>query len=515
MPKRTKTTSPKERTFASNFDMNKLAKRFGEEAKRQIDAMFEIIQTDSEIRERLSTDESLRMALAAYATRAVTAHGDRRGHSELDAIERRFVSNIRYDYESAILKPRITGEIPDANAYWTANDAAHLATGMTADQLVEFMKKAYDAAVKKMKRNIELGMPSLEFLPMIWRDKEEILREFDELTAVPTEPTDRELRDFNAMMALGLSRMATPHVLGYTMPLAFRWGEGAASNVLTNPLTRLHELFVRKQNDKLDDRATQTTDVEELTKAALKITIFDEHELQTAVNAMHKAFMYRETLERASDAEHEKLELRRRVESLEKQLKDANAAASSNQSDEGVKTEIDRLKRELDRERRRAERLQRENSNLSEKLAEKPAAESQSQVNALRAQIERLTSELDDLVHIVTTEDGDADDEPASLDTAPLDGMNVLVIGGVPIFVQEMSALHPAIRCFEQRVPPDETFDRADMVWLQIANLSHSVSDTIMAKCRQKGIPVHFFAQKGINRSKQQLVNEIREFVGD
>lgn len=531
MAKKNKRRSPAQSvaTFhGERLNLDKLASGFSSTMYAAIDATLDNARQDADTLARLSSTR-LRAMWAAYATRALLTRVPT-GNPDGDRIVSETLSRLNYDRDEALRLPRAIEFDYDVERDLAANFVASRASKMTVSDFLTLVRDLYCAAVDKMTANIARGMPAVELLPYVPVDGDLSLvgTMFEQLLAPPAPLPKNSQSDFRLAAAAMLGRAEGNWLEAYTLPASLNVTADDSStgfqssltvslsqSIITAHLTlqssNLRDLLDRYPNEKLTDH--------------LELNTKGQHMVMTYLQAACELHAQNRRLEATLADDKTRVALERRVERLQFQLDERDAeiralrerAPANGTNSDSLREEVSRLRRELDRERLRANHLLRERDDLASKLNARPAEEFSPETNALRAENESLTRALEDLLHRAIEEAA----EPAEtqgvqdelLDTSALDGTSIIISGGVPVFRQAMEALHPAIRCFDQRVPPDEAVANADMVWIQPANTSHAVSATLLATCRKLNVPFRFFARRGINYSKRQLVDEVTEFI--
>lgn len=509
------------------LNLDKLASGFRSAMYAAVNATFNSAVWDADTLARLSSTR-LRALWAAYATRALLTRVPT-GNPEGDKIVSDTLARLNYDRDEALRLPRVIEFDYDVERDLTANFVANRASRMTVSDFLVLTRDLYYAAVDKMTANISRGMPAVELLPYVPGDDNPgaLKNLFEQLLAPPFVPPKNSRSDARLAAASMLSQCDNNWLIAHTLSASFGVSSdpsGAFESSLTttgkqNTITS----YVTRQSNHFDNLRERHPDEKLTTHLALS-----KDECQRMVMVLQTACeLDAQTRRRDTVLAENKTRaaLERRAEKLQSQLDERDAeiralrarAPTGGTNSDALREEISRLRRELDREHLRAEHLQEERDDLATKLRARPAEEFAPETNALRAENESLTRALEDLLHRAIEESAEpaettsSRDEP--LDTSALDGTSIIISGGVPVFMQAMEALHPAIRCFDQRVPPDEAIAKADMVWIQPANTSHATSATVLATCRKLNVPFRFFARRGINYSKRQLVDEVTEFI--
>lgn len=105
-------------------------------------------------------------------------------------------------------------------------------------------------------------------------------------------------------------------------------------------------------------------------------------------------------------------------------------------------------------------------------------------------------------------------EEMEELDTSVFDDLNIVCVGGHPIWVNEMRAIHPNLRIYDFSAP-DNALANADAVWIQPFNISHSFCFRCSNIALAHNVPIHYFSSTGNVRSKRELILGTQELFRD
>ena len=198
------------------------------------------------------------------------------------------------------------------------------------------------------------------------------------------------------------------------------------------------------------------------------------------------------------------------------------------QSREQAKSEVIEAMQEAEAIRERAE--------LTERRSQKEVRSAQHDVEVLSARNQTLEEqlreanqalkraqseqrELQKTILDLSAQVGNADDE-AEIDLKanfPSDigkTCRFVVVGGPQNWVSEQSKRFPYILFYDADNRPDEAIIKgADILMVNTFVLTHKYFDMVQDVAGKAGLPLHYFAYKGINRGSEAIISTYNEYV--
>ncbi len=510
---------------------------FFKAAKEQLKKMFDVIQTTPKLKRRVSGESALKTAWSGYAARALLLHGGHvryeRKSNQKDFDYGAFFKELGYDRDNELEKQLVVALSGDLEVDLAVNFVARVVGKYSYKEFVSTMDKLYTRCFEAVSCNLTLALQGSEYIPFSSDDPAAIEAFFNDLTAIPGKGFNDypEMDDARVSGIAGFKDFRSSWLSAYTLPAAYRLKDGVVRSTILPSVAHTTTF-----GDNWDTHG-QSVDIGAVLGVQFlapgrpdAIYSLNGRQIEAIQSALHDDVLFwgeRRALAAAREELKEKKRKKTYITDIEAKLETANKTIERLQEQQRTvralksgevaidKSELAELRQRLKKAEARAQVFESENDRMSGLLsaaedAIKNEAKARNELHSVKAQLDNLNQAVLAFSQLPDTEPEQTEELCAFEDTSVFDGLNIVVVGGWASFAAALQQIHPNVRCYGVRRPPDAVLRNASVVWMNVKYISHGDSGPMSDVCHRFHVPMRFFTSLSVPTCQKQLLEETK-----